>query len=207
MVAGSGAVRGGAGGREHALHGGRRRAGARLDPRRRHHLRDRGARHGLQAPHGLAPAPFSSRVSLSVCLVSASYLSFVSPPCPCFVCAVVCSGTLDGHEGRVTALCMLHHYLISVGVDQQACLWDANTGLPPAPPGPARSSTRVLWVGELGTEPGVWDGAEIGAGTEIGVWGGTELGVWGGTELSVSAGTEIGVWGGRNAMEDDQGRS
>jgi WD40 repeat protein len=36
--------------------------------------------------------------------------------------------TLKGHEAAVTALCILEHYLISVGADHSIRVWDSNTG-------------------------------------------------------------------------------
>ena len=36
--------------------------------------------------------------------------------------------TLQGHEGRITALCLLFHYLISVSADHSVRIWDSNTG-------------------------------------------------------------------------------
>jgi len=39
-----------------------------------------------------------------------------------------CVMTFAGHEGRVTGLCMLDHYLISVSADHSVRVWDSNTG-------------------------------------------------------------------------------
>ena len=39
-----------------------------------------------------------------------------------------CVMTLVGHEARITALCLLDHYLISVSADHSVRVWDSNTG-------------------------------------------------------------------------------
>eukprot|EP00960_Hanusia_phi_P048323 758877-Hanusia_phi.AAC.1 len=36
--------------------------------------------------------------------------------------------TLEGHTAKVTAMCMLAHFLISVSVDKSVKIWDSNTG-------------------------------------------------------------------------------
>ena len=39
-----------------------------------------------------------------------------------------CLMQLQGHTGRITALCILDHYLISVSADHSVRVWDSNTG-------------------------------------------------------------------------------
>lgn len=39
-----------------------------------------------------------------------------------------CVMTLEGHTARITALCLLDHYLISVSADHSVRVWDSNTG-------------------------------------------------------------------------------
>ena len=39
-----------------------------------------------------------------------------------------CIMELQGHTGRITALCLLDHYLISVSADHSVRVWDSNTG-------------------------------------------------------------------------------
>jgi WD40 repeat protein len=39
-----------------------------------------------------------------------------------------CLMQLQGHNGRITALCILDHYLISVSADHSVRVWDSNTG-------------------------------------------------------------------------------
>ena len=39
-----------------------------------------------------------------------------------------CVMTLVGHEARITALCLLDHYLVSVSADHSVRVWDSNTG-------------------------------------------------------------------------------
>ncbi|EKX44152.1 hypothetical protein GUITHDRAFT_109937 [Guillardia theta CCMP2712] len=36
--------------------------------------------------------------------------------------------TLEGHTGKITAMCLLAHFLISVSVDKSVKIWDSNTG-------------------------------------------------------------------------------
>lgn len=40
----------------------------------------------------------------------------------------VCRFVMEGHDGRVTGMCVLYHYVVSVAQDQAVRIWDGNTG-------------------------------------------------------------------------------